>query len=178
MKRGREASLPAITRGAVNSPAKATSQAASRSNAEYRAFLNLKTAYRRRFAEYLCSVWVGTRGVRSAVFVVANKRAVLTLSSRIDGVYQTNLNNPDPKFLHLAIPNEVTDAVQFSSVRGVPYEFPPTNQSVSRAVAALADFVPLEYLPPQIQPRPATAASGESLVKKTRNIVVKNALRF
>jgi hypothetical protein len=164
MKRVREASPRAISTGG------AAAQSAARANADYRAFSNLKTRYRQRFAEYLFDVWLGTKGVRSAVFVVANKRAVLTLSPRKDGVYQTNLNNPDPKFMHLAILNEATDAVQFSITQGVPYEFPPSNQSVARAVSSLANFVPLEYLPPQIQPRPVVGALGENPTKRFREL--------
>ena len=149
---------------------------AAQVNADYRNFSNLKTKYRHRFAQYLYSIWANTRGVRSAVFVVANKRAVLTLSSRKDEVYQTNLNNPDPKFMHLAVLNEATDAVQFSITHGVPYDLPPTNQSVYRAVASLANFVPLEYFPPRIQPQPIMAGSSENLAKRSKALQQK--IRF
>ena len=171
MKRSRENSPSTVRSGAAGAP-----RAVAQANADHRAFSNLKTKYRQRFAQYLYSIWANTRGVRSAVFIVANKRAVLTLSSRKDGVYQTNLNNPDPKFMHLAVLNEATDTVLFSVAQGVPYDLPPTNQSVYRAVASLANFVPLEYLPPQIQPQPVTAASGENLAKKIKALQQK--LRF
>lgn len=175
MKRGR--TDPQTILGAASAGA-SRPRAAAQASADYRAYLNLKTTYRQRFARYLFGVWSNTTGVRSSVFVVANKRAVLTLSSARTGVYQTNLNKPDPKFLHLAILNEATDAVQFSVARGVPYEYPPSNQSVLRAVSALANFVPLEYLPPQLQPQPVVAASGQNPTKKTKAVQDKNTLRF
>ena len=173
MKRGRDDSPSRIYGGAAGVP-----RIVAQANADYRTFSDLRTKYRRRFAKYLFSVWSNTTGVRSTVFVVANKRAVLTLSSAQTGVYQANLNKPDPKFLHLAILNEATDAVQFSVARGVPYEYPPSNPSVLRAVSALANFIPLEYLPPKIQPQPVVGASGQNFTKKTRGVQDKNTLRF
>ena len=168
MKRGREDNF-STGRGA------GAARVVAQANSDYRTFSDLKTKYRQRFAQYLYSIWANTRGVRSAVFIVANKRAVLTLSSRKNEVYQTNLNNPDPKFIHLALLNEAADAVQFSITQGVPYDLPPTNQSVYRAVASLANFVPLEYLPPQIQPQLIMAASGENPAKRIKDL---QKLRF